>query len=93
MKFELTVETKHYKSATEYMSITECPLAIALKELFPTGNIRVGGDNINLDYERYDISENWVDIFGTEINRRIIDAENGEEIEPITVTFTKRISH
>lgn len=93
MKFELTVETKHYKSATEYLSSTYCPLAMALKELFPIGNIAVGGDAITLNYERYDISENWVDIFGTEINKRISDATNGIEIEPITVTFTKRIPH
>jgi hypothetical protein len=93
MKFELIVETKHYKNATEYMSVTECPLAIALKELFPTGNIRVGGYNIDLDYDIYDISENWFEFGAREINKRINDAKNEIEIEPITVTFTKRISH
>ena len=60
----MIVEVKpvHFRNSKGYGSNTECPLALALKDLFTGSDIWVGGYDVYIDNRPYSISDNWRDV-------------------------------
>ena len=87
---EIQVKTEHFKESTGYTSTTNCPLAVACKDQLPYGtSISVGGSTVLINHQRYIIGENWRLLECHTIDEMIQDAENGKEIQTITVELTQ----
>ena len=83
MKIEVT--TKHFRESTMYGDNENCPLAMAIKDMFPKDtSIDVGGWTAGIGKENYKISDNWANI-SFDIDEMISKAKNGEEISTIIV--------
>lgn len=61
---EVKVTTKHFKNATQYTDSNSCPLALAVKDVFPDatsisvviGSVRI---NINGEYQIFKVTTKW----------------------------------
>lgn len=89
----VTVSTRHFKAANNYMSNATCPLAMALREKFPGTFVNVGGLTVGVDGANYRIG-NWVEQgFQTEdeaanhINDLIKSAKAGNETPDFNVNL------
>lgn len=87
----VSVETRHYKAADSYCSICSCPLAMAIKELFPEKRVLVGTDTASIGKIDYNL-ENWenYEFTSNTIEEMITVAKNDEEIETKIVTLVFR---
>lgn len=56
---QVKIKAKHFRQATEYVSNTSCPLAIALKEQFNTHNVQVAGAGCGCDINNEYYAHNW----------------------------------
>jgi hypothetical protein len=87
---KVQIKTKHYKESPGFLSNTECPLALALKDALPDSNIRVGGDYVKIDGKDFNIEKTWG--YGKtsfEINRDIREAKEGKEIETMEIEINE----
>jgi len=84
----VTVSQSHFKSSVGYSSNDECPLALAIKSVMPENTfVYVGGFDIVIDANTYDIGKEWENPI--KINQFIEDAQQGLDIDTVTVTLTK----
>lgn len=79
MKVE--IGTKQFAAAERFISSTECPLAIALKELFPKEIVKVGADNVDVGSKLNLKFTGWSEAgnFGHKAQYFIQAAKDGEE--------------
>jgi hypothetical protein len=94
MKIE--VRTEHYRNSTEYIDQNNCPLAMAIKDVFSKKEntyIWVGGFTVAIDGQQYDIGGEWAYLEVPEIESNIIKAKQGEEIPTIVVNLKKQKHH
>ena len=92
----VTITKEHFASATEYIDINNCPLAIAAKELFPGKLVSVGSSTLTLNHKRHlinwfineeEISEEILsnDGIADQMNLFISDAKQGKEVGLVQV--------
>jgi hypothetical protein len=89
---EIEITTKHFREASNFLSNTKCPLALAIKDVVPEGTyIGVGGEDVDIDNKYYLISLNWGrgEHTPTTIGQMIRDAKQGIEIPTVTVVLKK----
>lgn len=90
MKIDIT--SKHFREATFFISNTRCPLALAIKDIFPEGTyVGVGSNTVDIDEDIYGIESKWGrgEFTPTIITGMIQDAKQGIEVPTVTVTLTK----
>jgi hypothetical protein len=88
MKIE--VKTEHYKESTGYHSQENCPLAMAIKDVFSQEeyiHIWVGGFTVEIGDKKYNIGEEWSHLEVSEIESNINKAKAGKKISTIVVTL------
>jgi hypothetical protein len=84
----IEVKTKHFKNSAGFRSNEECPLALAIKDVMPSGTIvSVGGFTLVIDRNVYRIGEEWQNHI--QIIEWIEEAQRGLDIDTVTVTLTK----
>jgi hypothetical protein len=91
MKIE--VKTEHYKNSTCYLDQENCPLAMAIKDVFSKKEntyIWVGGFTVKIDEQEYNIGIEWNRLTVHEIEANIKKAKQGEEIPTIIVNLNKK---
>lgn len=84
------IETEHFKESDGYCSITNCPLALALKDMFKY-DIAVGGVDVDIDDPSGPVTYKFDDNFWESemIMENIRKAKDGEEIEPVYLELRK----
>lgn len=88
----IEITTKHFREASSFISNTNCPLALAIKDVVPEGTyIGVGGSDLDIGDKCYLIDPNWGrgEHTPTTIGQMIRDAKQGIEIPTVTVILTE----
>jgi hypothetical protein len=79
---KVIIGTEEFKKSSSFVSITNCPLAVALRKLLGPKEIRVGGFTISIegiDYSFKGWSETWCQSEADKVNEYIADAKAGKE--------------
>ncbi len=95
---KIKVTTKHFREATQYVDVSNCPLARAIKDKFPNSKISICIGVATIDYVDYELSFDWCSaqkIYGGKlknlsINDMIDMAKNDESIVFPTKTLVLR---
>jgi hypothetical protein len=94
-KIKISVTTKHFRESEHYSNPGKCPLAVAVKELYPNKNVGVHIGFVQIGGNHYEVTDDWCfsqEIYGGKLKGLSIDdmiamAKNDESIEFPTKTL------
>ena len=94
-QFQLTIAPEDFRDATDYQDGKQCPMAIAIKGMFPGAEVNVRLDWAIINGMTYDFdSKLWGDKFsGDDIDQYIEEAQDDiskYDIPTVQLTLTKR---
>jgi hypothetical protein len=72
----IKVTTKHFRKSTGYTDPWGCPLAMAIKDVYPNSQILINIGNANIDGVNYEITYDWCfgqNIYGGKLKNLSID--------------------
>lgn len=84
----IKIETRHFASATDFGDTHTCPLAMALREKFPTSHILVGGLTVDIDDKMNIGFVGWMERHDSPkelINSYILYAKEGRDVPTFEV--------
>ena len=90
---KIQVKTEHYKNSNGYLDQENCPLAMAVKDVFSQKEytyIWIGAFTAKIDGQKYEIGEEWSDLIVQKIEANIKKAKEGQEIPTIVVNLRKK---
>jgi len=89
MEFKVTITKTHIERSSGYKSITNCPLAVALKEIFPNKEVCVGGTAVNIGSIEDIVFDN--NLWDHEIYREMRDNVDAKPVQVVFPDFPEDI--